>query len=239
MIKGLVNKILPFSAVDGPGNRTAIFLQGCNFNCLYCHNPETINNSTSYSDSNATWMSIEEVLSKIKATRYFLSGITISGGECMLQSEFITKLCEEVKALHLTTFIDSNGSVPFFGDDRLINAIDRVMLDVKSYKDEEHKKLTGQNNDMVLKNLDYLASVNKLYEVRTVIVPNVLNNEMNVDLISKRIAKLNPNIRYKLIRYRPIGVRTHIIKSHVPSNKLMKELYDIAKTNGCNDIIIV
>ncbi len=278
MSKGLINKILPFSSVDGPGNRTAIFMQGCNFNCLYCHNPETINNChncglciatcpkgcllkqegfvawnkdqcidcdnclkscKSCSSPKAIWMSIEEVMYKIENTKCFISGITISGGECMLQKEFVTELCEEVKALNLTTFIDSNGSVPFWGDDRLINAIDMVMLDVKAYDSEAHKMLTGKDNQIVLKNLDYLASINKLYEVRTVIVPEVLDNIRTVDMVSKRIAKLNANIRYKLIKYRPIGVRTQLINSYVPTNELMEELYDIAKANGCKNIVII
>ena len=278
MVKGLVNRILPFSSVDGPGNRTAIFLQGCNFNCLYCHNPETINNCNSCglcidscpasaltksdglvvwskdkciecdsclktckscSSPKATWMSVDEVMSKIETTKHFISGITISGGECMLQKEFVMELCEAVKALNLTTFIDSNGSVPFFGDNRLINAIDMVMLDVKAYDNNAHRMLTGQDNQIVLENLDYLASVHKLYEVRTVIVPEILDNIKTVDMVSKKIGKLNPDIRYKLIKYRPIGVRNYMINSHVPSNELMQELHDIAKVNGCKNIVIV
>lgn len=277
-MKGLVNKILPFSSVDGPGNRTVIFMQGCNFNCLYCHNPETINNCNSCglciatcprnaltkqqdfvtwnkdnciecdsclksckncSSPKASWMSIEEVVNKIEDTKYFISGITISGGECMLQREFVMELCEAAKALHLTAFIDSNGAIPFFGDHRLINAIDMVMLDVKAYDSDAHKMLTGKDNQMVLQNMDYLASINKLYEVRTVIVPEVLDNVKNVDMISKRIAKLNTNVIYKLIKYRPTGVRTHMINSYMPSDELMKELHDVAKTNGCNNIVIV
>ena len=237
MLRCLVNKIIPFSSVDGPGNRTAIFLQGCNFNCLYCHNPETINlcnncgictkvcptqcltmeNGIVHWDKEkciecdnclkackncscprTTYMTVEEVIKAIENTRPFISGITLSGGECMLQKEFVIELCEEVKKLGLTAFIDSNGSIPFYGDDRLMKAIDAVMLDVKSYDKEEHKMLTGQDNEMVFKNMEYLASINKLYEIRTVIVPDILNNEKNVDSISKRLSELNPSIKYKL-----------------------------------------
>jgi len=278
MIRGLVNKIIPFSAVDGPGNRTAIFLQGCNFNCLYCHNPETINicnncgicvnvcpiqcltmeNGTvcwdkekcigcdsclkackNCSSPKISHMTVEEVIRAVEKMRPFISGITISGGECMLQKDFVIELCEKVKKLGLTAFIDSNGSVPFYGDDRLIRAIDMVMLDVKSYDEEEHRMLTGQSNETVLKNMEYLASINKLYEIRTVIVPDILNNERNVDCISRKLAELNPNIKYKLIKYRPLGVRTEIIKSSIPSDDLMEKLKDIAEKNGCKDVIII
>jgi len=278
MLRGLVNKIIPFSSVDGPGNRTAIFLQGCNFNCLYCHNPETINlcnncgtctkvcptqcltmeNGIVHWDKEkciecdnclkackncscprTTYMTVEEVIKAIENTRPFISGITLSGGECMLQKEFVIELCEEVKKLGLTAFIDSNGSIPFYGDDRLMKAIDAVMLDVKSYDKEEHKMLTGQDNEMVFKNMEYLASINKLYEIRTVIVPDILNNEKNVDSISKRLSELNPSIKYKLIKYRPIGVRTEIIKSSMPSEDMMEKLKSIAIKNGCKDVIVV
>lgn len=278
MLDSLVNKILPFSAVDGPGNRTVIFLQGCNFNCLYCHNPETINvcsscgicmeecpakcltlqNGTihwnkedclecdsclkacrSCSSPKAERMSVEEVMEVIKTTKPFISGITISGGECMLQKEFVAELCEETQKLGLTAFIDSNGSVPFYEDDRLIEATDMVMLDVKSYDDEEHKILTGQDNEIVLKNMKYLASISKLYEIRTVIVPDVLDNERNVDMASRKLAELNPNIRYKLIKYRPVGVRTDIIKSSVPTDETMQKLSDMAKKNGCINVVVV
>ncbi len=80
------------------------------------------------------------------------------------------------------------------------------MVDVKSFDNEEHKMLTKRNNDMVLKNVRYLASINKLYEIRTVIVPDLLDNEKNVFEISKLIASLDSNIRYKLIKYRPMGL---------------------------------
>lgn len=195
--------------------------------CKSCSSPKT------------TWMTVEDVLKAIENVRPFITGITISGGECMLQKEFVIELCEAVKKLGLTAFIDSNGSIPFYGDDRLINAIDMVMLDVKSFDKEEHKMLTGQDNEIVLKNMEYLASINKLYEIRTVIVPDVLDNERNVDMTSKRLAELNPNIKYKLIKYRPIGVRTDIIKSSVPTDEMMAKLKDIAEKNGCKDVLVI
>lgn len=278
MIKGLVNKIIPFSAVDGPGNRTAVFLQGCNFNCLYCHNPETINTCSSCglciescpencltiefagihwnskacrqcdnclktckssSSPKTMRMSADEVMQEIAKTKNFISGITISGGECMLQKEFVIELCNEVKKLGLTAFIDSNGSIPFFDDEELIEAIDMVMLDVKAYDGQEHLMLTGKDNELVIKNMEYLASIGKLYEVRTVIVPGVLNNEKSVDMISKKISGLNPNIRYKLIKFRPMGVRTYMLESSVPTDEAMEKLKAVAEENGCRAVMVV
>lgn len=278
MVKGLVNKIIPFSSVDGPGNRMAIFLQGCNFNCLYCHNPETINpcnncglcvnachyNALSVEDGAVVWdkdacqqcdecikacnrnsspkvtlMTVEELITEIKKVKSFISGITVSGGECTLQLEFLTELFKEVKKLGLTTFADTNGYIPLQDKKELLDVMDKAMVDIKSYHSEEHKRLTGKDNKTVLENVRFLASTDKLYEVRTVIVPEVLENYYNVDNISRLIAELNPKIRYKIIKYRPLGVRTNLIQSYTPSDQMMKELYCIAKGNGLEDIVLL
>ncbi|SHJ64297.1 YjjW family glycine radical enzyme activase [Tepidibacter formicigenes] len=278
MSRGLVNKILLFSSVDGPGNRTVIFLQGCNFDCLYCHNPETINicnncgvcinscpyNAISLENGNIIWnekvckqcdmclkscknnslpktsyMSVDEVFKEINKVKSFISGITVSGGECTLQSEFLISLFKKVKSIGLTAFVDTNGSVPLYNKKELVDIMDMAMVDVKSYDPKEHNMLTGMDNNVVLENVKYLASINKLYEIRTVIVPELLNNYYNVDMISKLLSSLNPNIRYKIIKYRPIGVREGIINSYVPSDEMMNELLDIAGKNGCKNIILV
>ena len=145
MLKGIVNRILPFSSVDGPGNRTVIFLQGCNYNCLYCHNPETIKCCSNcglcmehcpkgaitlekgkikwdskaciacdrclkecphQSTPKAVLMSIEDAVNEIRKWQAFISGITISGGECTVQADFITALCREARNLGLTAFLE-------------------------------------------------------------------------------------------------------------------------------------
>jgi pyruvate formate lyase activating enzyme len=278
MINGLVNRIIPFSSVDGPGNRTAIFLQGCNFNCLYCHNPETINicnncgecvsacqyNALQSKSSKVIWdkkacascdecikvckrnsspkslsMTVEEVVGEIEKNKFFISGITVSGGECTLQSEFLTELFREVKKLGLTCFVDTNGSIPLWEHKELVDVMDMAMVDIKSYDNEEHKILTGMGNTTVIENVKYLAKLKKIYEIRTVIVPEVLDNYNNVDKISKFIAILDPDIRYKLIRYRQLGVRSEMLNSYTPEDETMKKLEDLAVNNGCRNIVVV
>jgi len=278
MIKGLVNRIIPFSSVDGPGNRTAIFLQGCNFNCLYCHNPETIKlcsncgecvsackfGALEFKDSIVVWdkiacsscdeclkvckrssspkvknMTVEDVVREIEKNKFFISGITVSGGECTLQSRFLTELFREVKKMDLTCFVDTNGSVPLWEHKELVDVMDMAMVDIKSYNNEEHKNLTGMKNTTVIENVKYLAKLNKIYEIRTVIVPELLDNYNNVDEISKLIVSLNANIRYKLIKYRPIGVRPDIINSYTPKDETMTQLGNLAKHNGCRNLVLV
>ena len=152
---------------------------------------------------------------------------------------FLVELFREIKKIGLSIFVDTNGTYDFANDTELVNLIDNVMLDIKSFKSKEHEVLTGMNNKMVLKNANYLGSIGKLYEVRTVIVPNILDNEYNVDNISKLIVSIDKNIRYKIIKYRPIGVREDKIKSVSPDDEYMDVLNDIAINNGCMDVIIV
>ncbi|WP_346889330.1 YjjW family glycine radical enzyme activase [Clostridium sp. UBA1056] len=275
---GYVNKIIPFSNVDGEGNRMAIFLQGCNYNCLYCHNPETINRCVNCgecvsvceygaltmvngkveynidkcvncdccvaickknSSPKITEITALELLEKIEKVKYFISGITVSGGECTLQRDFLKELFTEVKKLGLTTFIDTNGSIPIYKDKELLEVTDKTMIDLKAFKPEENKMLTGMMNDTVIENIKELGKLDKIYEIRTVVVPGVFDNKYTVDMGSKLLAEINPNIQYKLIKYRPMGVRKELLETTVPTNDYMKELEAIVKANGCSNTIIV
>ena len=246
-MKGVINKIIPFSNVDGPGNRLSIFFQGCNYDCIYCHNPETIEifneNSKQNVFENITIMSIEDVLKEIEEVVNFISGITVSGGECTLQWKFLTELFKKVKEKwpKLTCFVDSNCSIPLWTEDKkdFVNILDKVMIDIKGFTEKEHKLITSVSNNIVIENFKYLSSINKIYEVRTVIVPEITNNEKMIDNISKLIAKYNENIKYKIIKYRQNGVREDILKSYTPDDAYMLKLKKIAEKNGLNNVVII
>lgn len=278
MKSAIVNKIIPFSSVDGKGNRTAIFLQGCNFNCAYCHNPETINvcsncgvciehcstsaikmidNDIVYDKSKCcecdecikhcprnsspkvTTMTVDDVIREVKKYSPFIEGITVSGGECTLNHEFITDLFIEAKKMGLTCFIDSNGSNLFSEMENLMSVTDYVMLDVKSYDSNVHKNVIGAENDNVIKNLNYLLENKKLYEVRTVIVPSLIDNENTVNKVSSIIGSIDPDVRYKIIKYRPFGVRQIMDGYSSPDDDFMIFLRKIINENGCHNIITV
>ncbi len=270
----LVNKIIPFSCVDGPGNRMVIFFQGCNFKCLYCHNPETINiclncgkcvencevGALSIKNGKVIWddeecincdkcikicenlsspktkdYSIEELVKKIEKDRFFIRGITVSGGECTLNSDFLIELFKEVKKMGLTCFVDTNGSTKL--NDKLIDLTDKFMLDIKSIDEEESIWLTGESNKLVLENLEKILSLNKMYEVRTVVAP-MLDSEKIVKEISNII---KDKCRYKLIKYRQFGVRDEgieVFSRKSLDDEYMNKLKEISIKNGCLDTII-
>lgn len=245
-VKAIVNKIIKFSSVDGPGNRCVIFFQGCNFNCKYCHNPETINLCNScgeciskcetgalyFENKKVKWdekkciqcdncikkcknnsspkikeMSVSDLLKEIEKVVDFIDGVTVSGGECTLNSIFITKLFIEIKKRwkNITCFIDTNGSLKFWKEENreLLDISDGIMLDIKNLNEKEHKNLTGRSNLDVVKNFIYLKKFNKLYEIRTVIY-----NEKVLETVEKVAKKIeNSDVFYKIIKYRPFGVR--------------------------------
>ena len=202
-----VASLIPFSWVDGPGNRFVIFLQGCNFNCLACHNPQTIPLNT----PRANEMSVPEVLEEIRASMPYISGITVSGGEATVQHEFVVDLFKEIKKRpefsSLTTFIDSNGNAPKAVWDLLAPYTDGVMLDLKALDDASHIALTGSSNAVVLESIKYLDSIGKLFEVRLLLVPG--HNDSDDELIKTAVwlKGVNPDMKIKINAFKQHGVR--------------------------------
>lgn len=264
MIQAPVNRIIPFSNVDGPGNRLALFLQTCPFACRYCHNPETIRScigcgtcvsacpvqALSLQDGHVvwdktkccgcdtclrvcphlatpkiTWMTVEDVMAEIRRAKPFIKGITVSGGECMNHAAFLEELFKQARQLGLTCFIDSNGAHDFAAYPELMDVCDAVMLDVKAFDPEFHRWLTGQPNDIVLRNLDWLLDHHKMYEVRTVLLNG--QPEQNETTVRACAARIQNRCRYKLIRYRPFGVR----KSELEN--MGKQTLSEAELNRC------
>lgn len=241
IVIGYIRKIIPFSTVDGHGNRTAIFLQGCQFDCLYCHNPETISIVNQNSQlQGVTAMTVEAVMNEIEPYFPFISGITISGGECSVQGEFLLVLCKAFKNKNISVLIDTNGHMSSTYFNELAQVVSGFMFDVKAIFEEEHIRLTGTHNRRVLENLKMAAVMGKLYEVRTVIIPVILNNEQTVEWVSRFIVKESPETRYKLIRYRKHGVREGYLPGiDMPTDAAMQALEKLSLEIGVNNVILL
>lgn len=238
-MKGYLRRILPFSAVDGPGNRTVLFFQGCGFHCDYCHNPETIPAGADCSTEEVFFRTPEDVVGEVLKYQMFISGVTISGGEATLQPEFLISLVKILKKHQLNILIDTNGDFDVSYYNRLTPWIDGYMLDIKAIDQNCHKQLTGRDNTHVLENMIRMAKDHKLYEVRTVVVPDQLDNEGTVSAVSKCLEPIDPDIRYKLIRFRPMGVKGKYQNIRQPDNTEMELLENIATSNGMKNVIIV
>jgi pyruvate formate lyase activating enzyme len=238
-VRGMIARILPFSAVDGPGNRSVVFTQGCDFDCRYCHNPETRSFDPGDPSYAARDMSVAEVFAELARYRLFISGLTVSGGECTLQPDFLHALLVSARAAGLSAFVDTNGSLDFSERPCIVDAADAFMLDVKAWDEEDHRALTGTGNSQVLENLSFLAKAGKLYEVRTVILDGIFDARKTVIETSRVIAGIDTRIRYKLIRFRPHGVREEYKTLPAPSDALMDELAALACNEGLSRLVVV
>lgn len=175
-MKGNIHSIESCGTVDGPGLRYVIFLQGCPMRCLYCHNPDTWKYGTGKS------MSAEEVLQGFYSNLPFYKngGVTVTGGEPLLQIGFLLELFHNLKQHGVHTCIDTSGavfsrdSIPFMEQlQELLSMTDLVLLDIKHISDPEHKKLTGCTNQNILAFARYLDQQNIPVWIRHVIVPGL------------------------------------------------------------------
>lgn len=280
-MEGLVNKVIPMSLVDGPGNRTAVFLQACNFNCAYCHNPETIRacihcgdcieacpvGALAWEGGRVAWdmeacidcdsclkacphssspkvrrMTAQDLAQEVAKNIPFITGVTASGGEACLQGAFLEDFFGLIKDLGLSTLADTNGSLDLSSPalEGLLGVTDGFMVDVKAWEEEDHLALTGMTNEGVKKNLTFLAGQGKLAEVRTV----CLKGADNEGIIKGLGAHLAPYlaqapIPYKLISYRPFGVREEKLDKLAPlSDEEMQKLRDLALDLGFGPVIL-
>ena len=208
-MSGFVADTIAFSNVDGPGNRFVVFLQGCNFDCVACHNPQTIPLATGDHFRTA----VADLLPRLRRAAPFLSGITVSGGEATLQPDFLIELFTAMKAdpelARLTCFIDSNGAADAVTWARLAPVTDGTMIDLKCIDDEIHRAMTGQPNEPVLASIRELHALGLLYEVRLLVLKGVNDDPAVVRRTAEWLAGVDPAMRVKVIGFRVHGARPH------------------------------
>jgi pyruvate-formate lyase-activating enzyme len=224
-----INKILNFSSVDGPGNRLVVFTQGCNLNCLYCHNPETI-------DFNQEGFNIDPpvLVDRILEAIKFISGVTFTGGECSLQAEELIETCKLLKKQDIEIYLDTNFSLKSDIYYRLAEVTDRFIVDLKAIDESSHIKLTGSTNRQIIDNIRLFYD--KIYEVRTVIVPGMNDTPNEMEDLFKFILSVDPFLTVKLIRFRPYGVRKPYDELEIPDTTFMEEWMRKAVNMGLKNV---
>ena len=183
--QGLVHSIQSLGTVDGPGVRFVVFLKGCNLRCAYCHNPDT------WDFDGAINYTAEEIVNKaLRCKEYFgdKGGITISGGEPLLQSEFVKEVFTLSKEMQINTCLDTAGTVLNDETKALLDLTDRVLLDIKFTSDEEYKQYVGCSLDAPLEFLEYLNERSIPTTLRQVIIPTLNDTKENI-LALKKLAK--------------------------------------------------
>jgi pyruvate formate lyase activating enzyme len=210
---GLVASTIPFSNVDGPGNRFVVFLQGCNFDCAACHNPQTIPGHDPVDGEGPQRLSIDDLLADIRRATPFISGVTVSGGEATRQTAFLHALFAAVKTelglAHLTCMVDSNGVCELGVWDDLAPVMDGAMIDLKCLDRVTHEEMTGQPNEQVLASIHHLHELDRLYEVRLLLIAGLNDDSDLLRRTAEWLASVDPRMRVKVIGFRPHGVRPH------------------------------
>lgn len=204
-IKGNIHSLESCGTVDGPGIRFVVFTQGCPLRCQYCHNPDT------WALDENQMMSVDEILHEYEGVKEFCSGgITVTGGEPMLQMEFVTELFKRAREKNIHTAIDTSGLL-FNPEntskvDEMLKYTSLVLLDIKHIDDAEHKKLTLHSNQRILEFAKYLSDIKKPMWVRHVVVPTITYDEKYLSELGKFLGRLNNIVALDVLPYHDMAV---------------------------------
>ncbi|MBE5842553.1 MAG: pyruvate formate lyase-activating protein [Butyrivibrio sp.] len=208
MTQGRIHSIETFGSVDGPGVRFIIFLKGCNLRCKYCHNADTWN-----PESNDI-RSASELLDRAERYKSYWGedgGITVSGGEPLLQLDFLKELFHEAKERGINTCIDTAGEPftrqePFFSSfNELMKDTDLLLVDIKHIDNEQHIELTGKPNENILDMLRYLDEIGKPVWIRHVLVPGITDVDEYLHRTREFIDTLSNVQKVDVLPYHSLG----------------------------------
>lgn len=209
MTKGFVHSVESFGSVDGPGIRFLIFLQGCPMRCQFCHNPD------SWKTGIGEERTADELLDQAERFRAYWGdngGITVSGGEALLQIDFLLELFEKAKQRGIGTCLDTSAQLftrksPFFEKfECLMELTDTVLLDIKHIDDEEHRKLTRHSNANILDCARYLSEIDKPVWIRHVLIPGITDKDEYLVRLRDFLSTLHNIERIEVLPYHTLGV---------------------------------
>lgn len=208
MLQGYVHSQESFGTVDGPGTRYVVFLQGCPMRCQYCHNPDT------WEPGKGTFTTAEEILSQLEKNRPFYrrGGLTVTGGEPLLQIDFVTELFTMAKERGIHTCLDTSG-ITYQPDnsgylarlDALLAVTDLVMLDIKHIRPAAHKELTGHSNERILAFASYLDEKQIPVWIRHVVVPGITDQREDLTELGRFIGGLGNVQALDVLPYHTMG----------------------------------
>lgn len=211
-IHGAIHSTESFGAVDGPGVRFLIFMQGCEMRCRYCHNPDTWELPCKGAGKMTT---VDELLNQAERYRSYWGekgGITVSGGEALLQIDFLIELFEEAHRRNINTCLDTAAQPftreePFFSKfKRLMQSTDTVLLDIKHMDDDTHRHLTGHTNKNILDCAQILSDWNIPVWIRHVLVPGITDSEDRLRQLGLFLKTLDNVERVEILPYHTLGI---------------------------------
>lgn len=259
-MKGLAFDIRRYSVHDGPGIRVTIFLKGCPLACRWCHNPEGINPQPEEitrvdkigereffkRETAGHWYTTDEMMEIILRDQIFLDessgGVTFSGGEPLLQEEFLTEALQQCKRHNLHTAVDTSGYAPEASILKIIKHTDLFLFDLKHAADEVHLKFTGVSNALIISNLKIISSLEIPYWIRIPVIPGFNESDEDMKAIRDLVTSLPGRLAEKicLLPFHKAGLHknkmlgtgndTSIFK--VPEKQRLNEIKEIFETTG-------
>jgi len=228
------------SRYDGPGLRAVLFVSGCLLRCSYCHNPDT------WHLKDGSYMSIQQVLGRLGEFAPSLvslgGGLTISGGEPMVQLAFTRRIFQGAKAMGLHTAIETSGFLGDRADESYLSAIDLVLLDVKSSDPDTYRRVTGRDITPTLRFAERLASLSKPVWVRFTLVPGATDEPANVEGIAKFVApmknvewvEVQPFHKMGEFKWKAMNMEYKLANTEPPTRDLVNRVIGQFRDAGCN-----
>jgi pyruvate formate lyase activating enzyme len=235
---GRIHSLESFGTVDGPGIRFVVFLQGCPLRCKFCHNPDTwdVRGGTSYTPEEL----IGEILKYKSFMDYSGGGVTFTGGEPLLQAQFLLEVCRLLKPHGISVAIDTSGYIWNDAVKELLEYTDLVLLDIKNYDPIVYQEVTGVKLDTTLKLLNYLREHQITVWVRYVLVPGLTDNLSSVEKLSEHldqypnVAKIELLAFHKMGEYKwkELGLNYTLTDTKEPDQELLRKTKEIFERNG-------
>lgn len=222
---GKIHSVESFGTVDGPGIRFVVFMQGCTLKCKYCHNRDT------WDTHSGTEISVQELVKQILNYKTYIDnsggGVTVSGGEPLLQAEFVTELFKNLKSIGIHTALDTAGSIPISNQIKdLLKYTDLVLLDIKHIDNEKCINLTGFSNKNNLEFAKYLSNLKIPVWIRQVLVPGYTDDKFDLQTLKKFLDTLENVEKIELLPYHDLGKfkwkeigKTYELENVLPPNK--------------------
>lgn len=202
-VTGRIHSIETCGTVDGPGIRFVIFTQGCYLRCLYCHNPDTRN------PHDGSEVTVDELISEIQKYRSYMrfsgGGVTISGGEPLMQPQFVKEIFQRCKELGIHTALDTSGFPSLTESKPALEWVDLVLLDIKSFDPHTYLQATGASVEHTLDFARYLSEINKPTWIRFVLVPNLTDDPKNIEGLAQFISTLKNVEKVELLPFHKMG----------------------------------
>ena len=201
---GKIHSTESFGTVDGPGIRFVVFMQGCSLKCKYCHNRDT------WDTNSGTTISVSELVKEVLKYKTYIDnsngGVTVSGGEPLLQTEFVTEFFKELKKLNIHTALDTAGSLPISDKIKeLLKYTDLVLLDIKHINNEKAINLTGISNKNNLEFAKYLSDINIPVWIRQVLIPGYTDDKFDLIKLKEFLNTLKNVEKVEILPYHDLG----------------------------------